>query len=87
MEEFWRVVAIHATRRGSCRRSLVTGDTKVVDRGKGDKIFINTSGIGVIPNGVNIHPGRRTGWRQNHHQRTDRRAWHRHHVGARRVGI
>jgi len=33
---------------------LVTGDTKVVNRGKGDKIFINTTGIGIIENGVNI---------------------------------
>jgi hydrogenase expression/formation protein HypE len=31
---------------------LVTGDTKVVDKGKGDGIFINTSGIGVIEAGV-----------------------------------
>jgi hydrogenase expression/formation protein HypE len=29
--------------------SLVTGDTKVVDRGKGDQVFITTSGIGVVP--------------------------------------
>jgi hydrogenase expression/formation protein HypE len=35
---------------------IVTGDTKVVERGKGDGLFINTSGIGVIPNGVNIAP-------------------------------
>ena len=35
---------------------LVTGDTKVVDRGKADKIFINTSGIGAIPEGINIAP-------------------------------
>ncbi|UCG55280.1 MAG: hydrogenase expression/formation protein HypE [Dehalococcoidia bacterium] len=33
---------------------IVTGDTKVVDRGSVDKIFVNTSGIGIIPNGVNI---------------------------------
>jgi hydrogenase expression/formation protein HypE len=38
--------------------ALVTGDTKVVDRGKADKIFVNTSGIGVVPEGVNIHPAR-----------------------------
>lgn len=38
--------------------NLVTGDTKVVDRGKGDKIFINTSGLGLIDANVNIHPGR-----------------------------
>jgi hydrogenase expression/formation protein HypE len=33
---------------------IVTGDTKVVPRGAADKIFINTSGIGTIPAGVNI---------------------------------
>ncbi len=38
--------------------TVVTGDTKVVDRGKGDAIFINTSGIGVVPEGVEISPAR-----------------------------
>jgi hydrogenase expression/formation protein HypE len=38
--------------------SLVTGDTKVVDRGKGDQIFINTAGIGTVHAGVRIHPNR-----------------------------
>ncbi|MFC1846422.1 hydrogenase expression/formation protein HypE [Chloroflexota bacterium] len=33
---------------------IITGDTKVVNRGNADKIFINTSGIGVIPDGVDI---------------------------------
>lgn len=33
---------------------IVTGDTKVVEKGKGDGIFINTSGIGVIENGVSL---------------------------------
>ncbi len=33
---------------------IVTGDTKVVDKGKGDGIFINTSGIGFIPEDVDI---------------------------------
>ncbi|MGH7998570.1 MAG: hydrogenase expression/formation protein HypE [Brasilonema sp.] len=41
---------------------VVTGDTKVVHRGAADKLFINTSGIGIIPTGVhisahNIQPG------------------------------
>ena len=31
--------------------SLVTGDTKVVDRGKGDQVFITTAGIGLVPEG------------------------------------
>lgn len=34
--------------------ALVTGDTKVVNRGHGDGVFINTSGIGFIPDGVNL---------------------------------
>jgi hydrogenase expression/formation protein HypE len=40
--------------------TLVTGDTKVVDRGKGDLVFITTSGIGVVPVGrvVSIHTAR-----------------------------
>jgi hydrogenase expression/formation protein HypE len=33
---------------------LVTGDTKVVDQGKGDKVFITTAGIGVVPDGVSL---------------------------------
>lgn len=37
---------------------LVTGDTKVVDAGHGDGVFINTAGIGVISDGVDIRPGR-----------------------------
>ena len=36
---------------------VVTGDTKVVPKGKCDKIFINTSGIGVIPANVNVSGG------------------------------
>ena len=34
--------------------AIVTGDTKVVERGAADRIFINTAGIGVVPAGVNI---------------------------------
>jgi len=37
---------------------IVTGDTKVVEQGKGDKIFINTSGIGVVHPLANIHHNR-----------------------------
>ncbi len=40
--------------------SIVTGDTKVVDRGHGDGVYINTAGIGLIPPGVNIAPQRAT---------------------------
>ena len=34
--------------------SIITGDTKVVNQGQADKLFINTSGIGIIPFGVDI---------------------------------
>ena len=34
--------------------SVVTGDTKVVEKGGADGIFINTSGIGIIPQGINL---------------------------------
>jgi hydrogenase expression/formation protein HypE len=34
--------------------AIITGDTKVVNRGDADKLFINTAGIGVVPEGVNI---------------------------------
>ena len=34
--------------------TIVTGDTKIVDRGCADKLFINTSGVGVIPEGLDI---------------------------------
>jgi hydrogenase expression/formation protein HypE len=39
-----------------CNVQIVTGDTKVVERGKGDKIFINTSGIGIVPDYVDLSP-------------------------------
>ena len=35
---------------------IVTGDTKVVNRGCADKLFINTAGIGIIPPGIDISP-------------------------------
>ncbi len=34
--------------------SIIAGDTKVVEQGKGDGVFISTTGIGVVPQGVNI---------------------------------
>jgi hydrogenase expression/formation protein HypE len=37
---------------------IVTGDTKVVERGKGDGVFITTTGVGLVPDGVNISGNR-----------------------------
>lgn len=39
-----------------CGVRLVTGDTKVVDRGKADGVFITTAGIGMVPGGREVHP-------------------------------
>ena len=41
-----------------CDVEVITGDTKVVERGKADGLYINTTGIGCIADAVNIHPGR-----------------------------
>jgi len=54
LDDLRRVIAsvrAAATRAGV---PIVTGDTKVVGRGAGDKIFINTSGIGVVPAGIDL---------------------------------
>jgi hydrogenase expression/formation protein HypE len=49
-----RIVAsmAHASREAGV--PVVTGDTKVVEKGKGDGVFIITTGIGVVPDGVHI---------------------------------
>lgn len=49
-----RVVDSMARAAGDAGVSIVTGDTKVVERGHGDGIFITTTGIGVVPPGVEI---------------------------------
>ena len=58
MEDLWRVVQSMQAAAQDVGVPIVTGDTKVVDRGKGDGIYINTSGIGVVPPGVQIDPQR-----------------------------
>jgi hydrogenase expression/formation protein HypE len=58
MDELWRVVSSLAQAAREAGVSVVTGDTKVVERGKGDGVYINTSGIGIIPPGIEIAPGR-----------------------------
>jgi hydrogenase expression/formation protein HypE len=60
METLRRIVASMAEAARLSGVRIVTGDTKVVDRGKGDGIFINTAGIGWIPSAVDISPARVT---------------------------
>ncbi|MGC8785122.1 MAG: hydrogenase expression/formation protein HypE [Armatimonadota bacterium] len=56
METLWQVVlSIHEAAQ-TTGVQIVTGDTKVVDRGKGDGVFLNTSGVGVIEHELLIAP-------------------------------
>ncbi|MDX2215636.1 MAG: hydrogenase expression/formation protein HypE [Oculatellaceae cyanobacterium bins.114] len=56
METLWRVVQSMQQAAQAANVQIVTGDTKVVDRGKGDGIFINTAGIGIIEHTQTIAP-------------------------------
>ncbi|MHB9014081.1 MAG: hydrogenase expression/formation protein HypE [Ignavibacteriaceae bacterium] len=56
IEELWRIVLSMKQAAEKAGVKIVTGDTKVVNKGKGDKIFINTSGIGTIETGIDISP-------------------------------
>ena len=62
MDVLWRVVQSMADAAKTAGVSIVTGDTKVVDKGKGDQIFINTAGVGILesPRAMtpqNVRPG------------------------------
>jgi hydrogenase expression/formation protein HypE len=48
MVELWKILVSIKEAADKAGVTIVTGDTKVVELGKGDKIFINTSGIGII---------------------------------------
>jgi hydrogenase expression/formation protein HypE len=56
MLDLWKVVTSIKDAADFAGVKIVTGDTKVVDKGKGDGIFINTSGIGIIENSLDISP-------------------------------
>jgi len=55
-EELWQIVLSMKYAADKAGVQIVTGDTKVVDRGSGDKIFINTTGVGMIRKRLSIHP-------------------------------
>lgn len=54
IEDLKRICASMAECAREAGVVLVTGDTKVVNRGHGDGVFINTSGIGILPSGVTL---------------------------------
>jgi hydrogenase expression/formation protein HypE len=56
METLWTVIQSMREAADHAGVKIITGDTKVVDKGKGDGIFINTSGVGIIEHSLNIHP-------------------------------
>lgn len=58
LSEIARVAQAMGAAASAAGVQLVTGDTKVVDAGHGDGIYVNTAGIGVIADGVDIRPAR-----------------------------
>ena len=58
MEQLWSVVCSMQSTAEQAGVQIVTGDTKVVDRGKADKLFINTAGLGFVEPGHAARPGR-----------------------------
>jgi hydrogenase expression/formation protein HypE len=58
IEKFWEVLVSIKFAAQKAGVQIVTGDTKVVEKGKGDEIFVNTSGIGTIHPQANIHHNR-----------------------------
>jgi hydrogenase expression/formation protein HypE len=53
-----RVVTSLGAAAASVGVEIVAGDTKVVDRGSGDGVFLSTTGVGVVPDGIDIRPSR-----------------------------
>ena len=58
MADLERVVVSMAATAREAGVQIVTGDTKVVDRGAADGLFINTAGVGVVPPGIELGPHR-----------------------------
>ena len=58
MTDFERIMDSMRHAADKANVALVTGDTKVVNRGQADRLFINTSGIGVVEHGIDISPSR-----------------------------
>lgn len=58
MADLWRVATSMRDAAARAGVQVVTGDTKVVDRGTGDGVYLNTTGVGVVPPGVAIAPAR-----------------------------
>ncbi|HSG30318.1 MAG TPA: hydrogenase expression/formation protein HypE [Thermodesulfobacteriota bacterium] len=55
-ETLWKVISSLKESAEIAGVQIVTGDTKVVEKGKGDGIYINTSGIGIVDSNISIAP-------------------------------
>lgn len=58
MKEFWDILVAVKFAAEKSGVQIVTGDTKVVERGKGDQVFINTTGVGVVHSKAKITKSR-----------------------------
>ncbi|MBI5632003.1 MAG: hydrogenase expression/formation protein HypE [Nitrospirae bacterium] len=58
MEDLVKILASMKTVADEIGVKIVAGDTKVVEKGKGDGIYINTAGIGIVDEGIDLSPGR-----------------------------
>jgi hydrogenase expression/formation protein HypE len=64
IEEGFAIADLHRIAQSMARAAreagitIVTGDTKVVERGHGDGVFITTTGIGIVPNGIDLSASR-----------------------------
>ena len=87
METLRRVIESMRSTAAAANVQLVTGDTKVVDKGKGDGIFINTAGIGRIGARSLDLAQERPSRRRNPAERRYRPPRHRYHGHSRRLVI
>jgi hydrogenase expression/formation protein HypE len=56
METLWKITASMQQAAQKAGVQIITGDTKVVDKGKGDGLFINTAGVGILDHQLKINP-------------------------------
>lgn len=56
MTTLWQVLCSLRRSADAAGVRIVTGDTKVVERGRADGLYLNTAGVGTVPAGVTIHP-------------------------------
>ncbi len=87
METLWKIVCSMQQAAQRCGVQIITGDTKVVDKGKGDGVFINTAGIGVVEHDQKIAPQNVRPGDVGPGERRPGPARHGHHGRARRAAI